>query len=93
MVWTAFNNQVEVTAQVKIIATKSEKPLTRCENFSFRSMLKEGVKPEEQKAYMETLTKSRFGEEFLKRIREDVAVKRLVGSTSWHVDVLNVDYE
>lgn len=88
-----FASQVSVSAQVKIIATKSDKSLTKCENFSFLAMLKEGISDSEQKSHMENLARSRFKDEFLKRIRQDMAVKRLVGSTEWHVAVLHVEYE
>lgn len=88
-----FASQVRVTAQVKIIATKSEKALTKCENFSFLAQLKTGVKEDEQKENMEILAKSRFRDEFFKRMREDASLKHSVGSTQWHVEVVHVSYE
>ena len=88
-----FSSQVEVTAQVKVIATKTQKPLTKCENHSFFAILKQGVSKAEQNAHMASLAKARYSQLFLTRIKDDVATKRLVGQTEWHVDVLNVSYD
>lgn len=87
-----FSSQVEVTAQVKIIATKTQKPLTKCENHSFLAILKTGANQTEQDEHMRSLAKARYKQDFLNRIKDDVATKRLVGQTEWHVEVLNVDY-